>query len=147
MTDKAAFKASYADFKIVKGRQQAQFVLEVPLEEADAALKALGGLPRPDQERWVAVAVLDMKAVQEPKPKRQWHELPRSQQAALACEDARFREWIVAGDAEQAAVKVRRHCLVSSRALLDTDKDSAALWDRLYTEYREKTGMQTERRA
>jgi hypothetical protein len=140
----AAFQATYADFRIVKSRKQAQFVFEVPLEMADAALKVLGGLPQPDQDRWVGVAPLDLKAVA--KAKRSWNELPYSQQAALACNDEKFREWIVAGDADQAAVKVRRHCLVTSRSQLDTDKDAAGLWQRLYQKYREETGRETERR-
>lgn len=55
----AAFKASFADFRLIKGRKVAQVIVEVPLEEADNALAALGGLPRPDVDRWVAVARLN----------------------------------------------------------------------------------------
>ena len=56
------FKGAYADFKLIKTRKQAQFIFEVPLEDATAALKVMGGLPRPDQETWAAIAVLDPDA-------------------------------------------------------------------------------------
>jgi hypothetical protein len=48
--------ASFADFKIVKTRGVAQLVFEVDLAQADAALALLGGVPRPEQERWVSIA-------------------------------------------------------------------------------------------
>lgn len=59
MTAPSAFKATFADFRLIKGRKVAQVIVEVPLEEADNALAALGGLPRPDLDRWVAVARLN----------------------------------------------------------------------------------------
>jgi hypothetical protein len=48
MTDEpAAIQASFADFRLIKGRKQAQIILEIPIEGADAALAALGGIPQP----------------------------------------------------------------------------------------------------
>ncbi len=35
--------ATFSDFRLVKGRKVCQLVCEVPLEQADAALAALGG--------------------------------------------------------------------------------------------------------
>ena len=40
----AAIKATFSDFKLIKTRKVAQLVMEIPVEQADAALKALGGL-------------------------------------------------------------------------------------------------------
>ena len=55
----AAFSATYSDFKIVKTRDTAQFIFEVPLKAADHALNVLGGVPQPMEERWVAIARLE----------------------------------------------------------------------------------------
>ena len=95
-----AFRASYADLKIVKTRGVCQVVLEIPLEQADAAIKLLGGVPRPDREVWVGVARLAEEAAPEPpqpeepaKERRRFDTLPLPQQAALLCQDERFQEW------------------------------------------------------
>lgn len=50
--------ATFSDFRLVKGRKVCQLVCEVPLEQADAALAALGGLPNPHAERWVGIVPL-----------------------------------------------------------------------------------------
>lgn len=55
----AAFRGTFSGFALVKTRDTARFEIEVPLADADAALAALGGLPRPGTERWVAVALLN----------------------------------------------------------------------------------------
>jgi hypothetical protein len=59
----AAIKGCFSDFKLIRTRSVCQIVIEVPLEQADAALAALGGLPRPEQERWIALARIDLNAV------------------------------------------------------------------------------------
>jgi hypothetical protein len=65
MIDKpATFSATYADWKLIKTRRCVQIVLEVPLEAANEAYEALGGMPSAATERWVAVARLDLTAVQ-----------------------------------------------------------------------------------
>ena len=56
-----AIKAAFSDFRIVKGRKVAQLIFEVPLEAANSALAALGGLPMPDGEMWAGIARLDDK--------------------------------------------------------------------------------------
>lgn len=114
-----AFKAAYADFKLVKTRKTAQFVFEVPIEGADAALKALGGVPQPDCETWVAVARLDPALaasernapVETPAPtnedirdirenrrveasRQRFSTMPLAKQAALRCNDPNFRRFL-----------------------------------------------------
>jgi hypothetical protein len=42
-------------FPAYQGPKVAQLVIELPIEEADAALATLGGLPQPAAERWVAI--------------------------------------------------------------------------------------------
>src|SRR5690348_1035465 len=54
----AAFQATYSDWKVVKGRKVVQVVFELPLETADAAYQALGGMPIPANEVWCGIARL-----------------------------------------------------------------------------------------
>ena len=63
-----AICASFADFKLIKGRKVCQLVCEVPLEQAGAALAALGGLPNPHAERWVGIAPLKEQPQGQPSP-------------------------------------------------------------------------------
>lgn len=118
----AAFHASYADFKLIKGRKCAQIILEVPIEAADAALTALGGVPQPHIETWLAIARLDTKAVSEPpkaiappagdgakrslfmemakdrdappKERRSWSALSYAEQAGIRCQEPDFWQFV-----------------------------------------------------
>jgi len=62
----AAFRATYSDWKVVKGRKVVQVVLELPLETADQAYQVLGGMPMAANEIWCAVARLDERKVVSP---------------------------------------------------------------------------------
>ena len=97
----AAFQGTFSDFKLIRGRKCAQIVIEVPLEQADAALQALGGLPNPADERWVAVARLSQHTKHEPQQesdeegrKRRFHEMNPAAQIAMSCQTPSFREFI-----------------------------------------------------
>jgi hypothetical protein len=160
MTAPAAFQASFADFRLVKSRKVAQFVFEVPIEAADAAMAALGGFPRPDAEVWVAVARIDPKAASvavkpasEPakteataKPKLRWEDMPYSQQAAIRCEDFNFRRFLAHTDkrvgnvplvynAEVSACRVRELCYVDSRKNIVKGTFTGDQWASLEAEY------------
>ncbi len=146
-----AVLASFADFKLVKTRQMAQFVFELPLEKADAALAALGGVPQPDKEVWVGIAPITEEAAQraatpapedititwpasrwpptdKPKERQRWDTLPPTQQAGIRCNDVEFQAWLSASNADEAALSVRNRCGVKSRTELATDNVAAALW-------------------
>ena len=168
-----AISAAFADFRIVKGRKVAQFVFETPLEAADEALRMLGGLPRPDAERWVGIAPLKAKPTTVPAPvatdappkeRRPFHTLPRSQQAAIACADPRFRQWLTdvvnrrigspppghpphIETASEAAEEVRLRIGIESRRELDTYETAGRGWDSLYRDFRRDTGLEPEERA
>ena len=139
MTAPAAFAATFSDFKLIKGRKVAQVVLEVPLEQADNALAALGGLPRPDAEKWVGVALMTGPPVSEPeKPgKRRFEELPYSQQAALKCGDEAFQRYLAERfnsdpkwfDEETTAKHVRSMCRVRSRADIKPGTVAGTMWE------------------
>jgi len=149
MTAPAAFKATFSDFRLVKGRKVAQIVVEVPIEEADNALKALGGIPRPDLERWVAVARLSPGAFipksealasadgegappqKQPTPapgetKGGWYALKPSARAAILCKDGDFLMWANSTWRLQMLLSelpdwLRNRVDVHSRAQLDPD--------------------------
>lgn len=163
-----AISATFSDFRIVKGRKVAQLIFETPLEAADEALRMLGGLPRPDAERWVGIAPLKAKPTAAPAPvandappkeRRPFHTLPRSQQAALLCNDHRFWWWLSDKEdrrigppppghppyvetEQEAADAVRSMCGVASRRDLD-QPDHALKWDRMVEEFSAASGRAT----
>jgi hypothetical protein len=151
VTKPSAFRATFADLKVIKTRQCVQIILEVPTEQFDAAYEVLGGLPNPAAERWFAVAALaqDSKPASErpqavvlDKPqlggKRDWRDMPPSQQAALRCNNVMFTaflkeersdDWHEAG--ADPAECVRIICNVASRSLLDTEHRARVVWKQL----------------
>jgi hypothetical protein len=153
VTSPSAFRAVYADWKLIKTRGQVQIVLELPIEQADAAYEVLGGMPQPSKERWFAIAALtspqDSKPASErpqavvlDKPqsggKRDWRDMPPSQQAALRCNNVMFTaflkeersdDWHEAG--ADPAECVRLICSVASRSLLNTEHRARVVWKQL----------------
>ena len=150
-----AISATFSDFRIVKGRKVAQFVFETPLEAADDALSKLGGLPRPDAERWVGIAPLvgKPKAEQRPeapapepekaKERRPFHTLPRSQQAAILINDAAFQWWVGSNRTPaETDQMIKAHMGIASKR--DLDQPGHALkWDRLVEDFRAASGRTT----
>jgi hypothetical protein len=153
MTDKAAISGTYSDFKIIRSRKVAQLIIEVPIEQAQTLITALG-LPNPASETWVAVARLQSPQEAHTEPSKDRHgssrtqpvhrpfeELPLSQQAALACQDMEFREFLReyyepnAMDADDAAGAVRDWCSVDSRSQILPGTDAGNAWGRLYNRF------------
>ena len=144
MTDPAAILGTFADFKVVKTRSTAQFVIEVPLHEADAALKALGGVPQPGIERWVGIArvregqktqdAVDTVAPTKPRP---WSTLTPREQAVIRCGDEGFRKWVMGAgwDVPDWQTSIRLwlldECNIESRADLNTNPEAATRWREL----------------
>jgi hypothetical protein len=147
MTDEpaAAIRATFSDLRIIKGRKQAQLILEVPIEEADNALAVLGGVPQPHSERWVAVARLNgvEKPEPEPKEKRKWEDLKLSMQASIRCNEPAFWKFIESDmrgagrirNAEDAGAFVRRFCQIDSRSNLNTNPNAALDWQGIEAQY------------
>lgn len=141
----AVIKATYVTYKPVPTRKVLQLVFEVPLETAQMAHQTLGQ-PMPDTETWVAIARLQEPSAKAEKPKRNWSELSRAEQAGIACEDRKFWEYLsllgkpgelshTVKDSEHAARVVRYQCKVTTRANLDHGQMAAELWDALYSDY------------
>ena len=162
-SDPAAFKAEFVDLKLVKTRKVCQLTLELPIEQADKALEALGGLPRPDLSVWVAVALLSKKAAEEAgKPKkRHWHEIPLAEQAGIRCADPKFQDWLksvyfgiwpecdnekILNKEEATAKAVKTFCYVKSRSEITPEAKSGINWQQLDERYRKDMGLETEQR-
>lgn len=135
-----AISATFADFKLIKGRKVAQLVLEVPIEQANAALAALGGVPRSDAPQWVGVAPLDAEAAQKPAEKPKGGKL--AQRAGILCGERAFWQFIYekhgygANSQDTAAWWVRSKCQVSSRSKLDHDVVAGKTFERIEAQYR-----------
>jgi hypothetical protein len=135
MTKPAAFRATYSDWKLVKTRQVVQIVFEVPLADADAAYDVIGGMPDPSKERWFGIAPINTEAVQ--KPKRDWRDMPPTQQAGIRCDDPMFAAFLKEQhpddwrEAENAANFVRGFCGVASRSELVTNHKARVRWHQL----------------
>jgi len=60
MSEPAAILATFSDFRLIKGRKQAQLVFEVPMEKAKEALDNLG-MPDPAGGTWFAIVKTTLK--------------------------------------------------------------------------------------
>ena len=146
---KDAVLAVFTDVKTIKTRSCLQLVLEIPLEQADDALHALGGFPLPGESTWVGIALAPADRAEIKKAeKRKFEELPLSQQAALRCEDNDFCQFLAhringpLGTLTPADI-VRVECEVDSRSKFDSDPQAAARWKRLDAQFRQ---WQTDQR-
>lgn len=128
MTDLAIITGTFSDLKIIRTRSACQVVVEIPIEAADAALKALGGVPQPGKE--VSVAVYRMAIPQEPKAKRG----TLAQQCGILCGDPVFLKFLTEKygyfplNDFDAAADVRQICGVKSRTEFDLDPDAGTRW-------------------
>ena len=145
MTAPAAISATFADFKLIKGRKCCQLVFEVPIEQADLALQALGGLPNPASEAWCGIARLTQPAhvrlpqarAEEPeKPKRKFDDFPYPQQAGMLAEREAFKRFSLDVHGEDdAAMLIRMVCGIKSRSELATDSEAAGKFLDLKVEF------------
>jgi hypothetical protein len=139
MTDAAVTQGTFADFRLIKGRKTAQIIIEVPIEQADQALAALGGLPQPATEAWVAIARLETKERVVPLKS----DTKLSLEAVMRCRDKTFWTFLEernftdkAIDSDKdAAHAVRWYCGVNSRSGLNTDPDAAKHWRSLDSQF------------
>lgn len=154
MTDdggkQAVFKATYSDFRTIKGRKVVQIVLEVPVEAGNHALDCLGGVPRPDQEVWVAVARLGATE-KKPMETKADKKVNLTTQAAMCGNDADFHQFLE--ETQREAIRryvedggiepedypgwIRILCKVESRGEFNRNPDGegAARWRDLFDEY------------
>jgi hypothetical protein len=142
--------ATFSDFRLVKTRQVAQFIFEVDLTQADAALRLLGGVPQPGGERWVTIAPVEDGGGFRPEPSpsvKTEGERIRTR-AVLLCKDPRYGAWLGYGDDEEAAAcHMQRYCKIHSRSELATNVEAQKRYLELERRYREETGQVAEQRG
>lgn len=150
----AAFSATFADWKLIRGRKVVQIVFEVPLEKADEAYQVVGGMPNVAESAWFAIARLNQEVEQRPRQphesqsdgansKKSWDEILPSQQAGILCSEPKFWKFlneigaIGIKSTADCATWVRMYCKVNTRADI-TPRSPAALakWRELVVDYR-----------
>jgi hypothetical protein len=164
MTDARAILCDFTDFKRVATRNTFQLIFELPLEQAEEAIKLLGN-PLPGKTLKCGIARIslgdastrkdegttstasDRPRVQDSSPaKTKWQKLRPSAQAAIRCDDKEFGDFIadqyphhLAGHGCMATA-VRKIVGVHSRAVLDSDDTAAVAWADLEAEYQDWRG-------
>ena len=137
MTNKV-IAGTYADFKIVKTRNVAQFVVEIPLEQADAAIQMFG-VPKTSVEQWVAIAALKETAVTKNQEGAEMIKL-----AAMLCGNPEFGVFlrdnlrmaeININDSESVASGLRTALGIKSRTEFHDDDEARLAFTRLKGEY------------
>jgi hypothetical protein len=143
-TPQAVFQACFADWKLIKTRACVQIVFEVPIEKADEAYAALGGMPNSAKERWFAIARLNIeKTTGENKSYRKpvAPDKRLAQRAALLCKDHQFWKFleqtkrVVGADEESAAAYLRDECAVDSRSEIMPETIAGHAFDMLQTAF------------
>ena len=166
MTPPAAISGNFADIKLVKTRSVVQMVIEIPIERAKEVTDAFGW-PQPGSEIHVAVArmrIQDNTLAQKAKPSKQPAQ-SRAERARRLCGVQKFRDWAVKRFAPGESWRdisaadqykftsdwIKEYCGVNSKSELDpltgnADWPPAKAFDKLYSEFRQATGKETERR-
>ena len=87
-------------------------------------------------QRFMVVCVpVDDDTPQEPaKPRQQWDNMPRAQQAGILCGEDGFRQFIGVETADDAKRWIYGHCGVTSRT--EIDAKAPQKWDQLVADYR-----------
>jgi len=93
------------------------------------------------------------------KPKRKFHDLPRSQQAGMLTKNADFQDWVLSQEwgssrsrphempiPEYVRGAICRQCGVESRAEFAADDYAGAAWDAILADYEAATGRIAEER-
>ena len=145
MSAPKVIKATFSDWRPVKGRKVLQMVFEVPLEQTNEVLSMLGA-PMPDKETWVAIALLDLRKFDaqgnlpvEPKTRRPFCELPYPQQAAIKSQDLKFQLFMsdtaIGKECEDTAEAIRQWCGVTTRADIQPGTKAGERWIALLNEF------------
>lgn len=131
-----AIQGTYADFKIVKSRNVAQFIIEVPIEQANQAVNTFG-LPDPHIEKWVAIAMLNQQVVKDNE-----EAIKAVQQAGMLCKSEAFGNFLVSkkldinpSDPDSIAQGLRAILGIRSRTDFHNDAEALKAFTRLKGEF------------
>lgn len=147
-----AFRATFSDMRLVKTRQVAQLIFEIPLSDFDAAYEVLGGLPDSSKERWFGIAAIQpvppaiapassgqvtSKPDRAKREKQSWRDTLPANQAGIRCDDPIFIAFLKEQrpddwrEAPGAAECVRLICGVQSRTELGSNHKARVIWHQL----------------
>jgi len=133
----AVIRGTYSDFKLVKTRNVVQMIIEVPVEEAER-VTATFGIPHPQEEKWVAVALLDTRKVENNTRANK-----AIQQAGILSKEIDFGNFlkkkvleVEPKDTNSIANGIRAITGVKSRSEFKNNETALKIWERLYDEYR-----------
>ena len=137
MTTNRVIQGTYADFKIVKTRNVAQMIVEIPLESAQEAINIFG-VPNPSVEQWVAIAVLHSNVVQ-----RNEDAVNAIKQAGMLCKSESFGKFLQAKfvpevtpeQPESIADGLRKVLGIKSRTEFHQNDDARIAFNRIKGEY------------
>lgn len=150
MKGAAAINARFVDYGRVATRKQFKLVFEVPLEEADKALAALGGTPVTGDEKWCALALLNPALFEKTRPPsstgpEHGASIPAvggsnppadatiraaklSTDAFWMCRRRDFQEWLGVNSEAAADHQIKSLLRISSKTELDADDGAAIHW-------------------
>ena len=149
MTAPAIIKATFSDYRRVRGRKVGQLVFEVPLELLHDAITGLGGEPSVENDTWVAIARLEQGQAS-PALVEKWKPEPPDvvKECVLTCKKETFWDFVerqlnaedcdhlrTCDGAIDAATYVRNYCGVNTRGALATDPVALRKWKSLDWEY------------
>ena len=132
-------KATFSDWRPVKGRKALQLVFEVPLEQQGEVLNMLGP-PMPDVAKWCAIALLDEQKIEKPPRER------IVQRAVMLCKEPSFQKFVrdVYGvdiregpNPEEAVAEwLRRFLVIESRSFLPRDEKARYMFGEMDKRYK-----------
>lgn len=147
MSESAILQAEFVDVRPVKSRKVMQLIFEVPIEAADHALSALGGFPRPDQSRYVAIAQLDVKKDPAAVSHTRWDDKPLSTRAGILCTKKEFQMFLIGeADEDKTIAFLKNACRVASRADLVKGSSGGEQFLRIEQSYFATTGRAADPR-
>lgn len=157
----SAIAGTFADFKIIKTRSVLQIVVEIPIEQGQAALELLG-IPQPGAEIPVAIArlIAPPKVVVDHDKSSRAKEIYATKdsmekavtRAAILCEDREFMGWLThclgrrIDSPVAAAEELRRMVGVNSRSQIGASGVAYNEFLKLETTFRQAIGQMAEAR-
>ena len=131
-------KGTYSDYKLIKTRGVISVSVEFPIEQAEEFVRMFG-MPKPDTEKWVAIAGLNEEVINKND------DIVRTiQQAGMICKDKNFGNFLIKEkkmigiipDNEETIAKALRAILgIKSRTEFHNDNSSVLAFNRLKSEY------------
>lgn len=139
------FLANFHTIKHISGRKICQIVLEVKAEDMP---NVIGYLGNPGYNNWVAVAKVDISAVNQREETKKKTDAVVLESITI-CKDRRFQDWCASqtighgheGSEEIAARMVYGACQIKSRSELANNHDARTRFYELLREFHRDVGL------